>query len=97
MRLIDADAIDYENIACSQLQLEWLNRIIEKQPSVASVPLEEYNELRENFVDYVCGGVTNPAPFCKNKFAGCVDRRGWCMQTRWCRGFAPGGKRKSDG
>ena len=36
-RLIDANAIDYENIMCSQDQLHWLYAIIEKQPTVDAV------------------------------------------------------------
>ena len=36
-RLIDANAVDYENIMCSQAQLHWLNHIIEKQPTVDAV------------------------------------------------------------
>ena len=39
MRPIDADAVDYENIMCSQEQLHWLNAIIEKQPTIDSVPV----------------------------------------------------------
>ena len=38
-RLIDANAVDYENIMCSQSQLLWLNAIIEKQPTVNAVVL----------------------------------------------------------
>lgn len=36
-RLIDANAVDYENIMCSQAQLHWLNHIVEKQPTVDAV------------------------------------------------------------
>ena len=36
-RLIDANAVDYENIMCSLSQLHWLNAIIEKQPTVDAV------------------------------------------------------------
>ena len=36
-RLIDANAIDYENIMCSLNQLHWLNAIIENQPTVDAV------------------------------------------------------------
>ena len=36
-RLIDANAVDYENIMCSQSQLHWLNAIIEKQPTEDAV------------------------------------------------------------
>jgi predicted Zn-ribbon and HTH transcriptional regulator len=35
--LIDANAVDYENIMCSQSQLHWLNAIIEKQPTIDAV------------------------------------------------------------
>lgn len=38
-RLIDADAVDYENIMCSMAQLHWLNAIIEKQPTIEAVPV----------------------------------------------------------
>ena len=69
---------------------------MQNAPTVDAVPLEQYNELRENFIDFVCSGATNLAPYCKNKFAGCVDRRGWCMQTKWCRGFNPDGERRAE-
>ena len=36
-RLIDANAVDYENIMCSLSQLRWLNAIIERQPTVDAV------------------------------------------------------------
>lgn len=36
-RLIDANAVDCENIMCSQSQLYWINAIIEKQPTVDAV------------------------------------------------------------
>lgn len=36
-RLIDANAVDYENIMCSLSQLYWLNAIIENQPTVDAV------------------------------------------------------------
>ena len=36
-RLIDANAVDYENIMCSLSQLRWLNAIIEAQPTVDAV------------------------------------------------------------
>lgn len=81
----------------------YIKNMIQKQPTVDAVPVEQYNALlsrceglREDFVDYVCSGSSNPAVFCKNKFAGCVDRRGWCMQTNYCRGFSPDGERKDN-
>jgi hypothetical protein len=50
--------------------------------------VEMYNELRENFVDYVCSGVRNEAPYCLNRCEYCVDSRGWCKVER-CQGFNP--------
>lgn len=52
--------------------------------------LEKYNELRENFVDCVCSGSDNPAPYCINRCSGCVDRLGYCaLNSEECRGFNP--------
>ncbi len=70
---------------------------IGEQPTVVAVPVEQYksllemyNELRENFIDYVCSGVPNLAPYCLNKCEGCVDLRGWCKQdSDKCQGFNP--------
>ena len=68
--------------------------ILREAPTVDAVPVEKYNELREAFVDYVCSGVNNQAPYCKNRIDGdCVDERGWCTY-RHCRGFNPDGERK---
>lgn len=55
------------------------------------VEVEKYNDLRESFVDFVCSGVHNPAPYCKNVCDGCVDSRGWCTYRR-CNGFNPDGR-----
>ena len=52
---------------------------------------EQYEELREDFVDFVCSGTNNPAPYCKNRCDECVDGRGWCTYQR-CRGFNPDGR-----
>jgi len=49
----------------------------------------EYHELRDAFIDYVCGGVPNPSPFCKNIHPGCCDSRGWCKNDDNCKGFRP--------
>ena len=54
------------------------------------VETEKYNELREALVDFVCSGVHNPAPYCKNRCDECVDDRGWCTYRR-CNGFNPDG------
>ena len=52
---------------------------------------EQYNELRENFVDLVCSGTNNPAPYCKNRCNECVDWYGYCTYNR-CNGFNPDGR-----
>lgn len=94
MRLIDADAL------LEQVQfrlpnggviadcVEITRRLIETAPTIDAVPAEKYNELREAFVDFVCSGVHNPGPYCKNKCPECVDKRGWCTYRR-CTGFNP--------
>jgi hypothetical protein len=56
------------------------------------VPREQYENLREAFVDYVCSGISNQAPYCKNSCDECVDERGWCTYRR-CRGFNPDGRK----
>ena len=50
----------------------------------------ERDALIEDFVDYVTGGVPNPAIFCKNRCSKCVDMRGWCTGKN-CNGFYPSG------
>lgn len=63
----------------------------------AEILKEKYEELREAFVDYVCSGVPNPAPYCKNRCEGCVDQRGWCKTYDGaCRGFNPDGERRTE-
>mgnify|MGYP003300584007 CR=1 FL=1 len=76
---------------------------IENAPTVDAVEVEkyielreqydkvftEYHELRDAFVSYVCGGIPNPSPFCKNSCGGCVDGYGWCKFNDKCRGFNP--------
>jgi hypothetical protein len=51
-RLIDANAVDYENIMGSLSQLQWLNAIIEAQPTVDAVEVVhgEWGEI------YTCHG-----------------------------------------
>ena len=51
---------------------------------------EQYHELRENFIDYVCSGTCNVAPYCLNRCEGCVDKWGYCKQySDYCKGFNP--------
>ena len=103
-RLIDADKIVNgialymaENAYLNDTPLDALKMVsnwITEAPTVDAVPVEKYNELREAFVDYVCSGVNNQAPYCKNRIDGdCLDERGWCTY-RHCRGFNPDGERK---
>jgi PHP family Zn ribbon phosphoesterase len=47
-RLIDANAVDYENIMCSQSQLHWLNAIIEQQPTIDPESLRPKGKWRLN-------------------------------------------------
>ena len=50
----------------------------------------ERDALIDDFVDYVTGGVPNPAIFCKNRCDKCTDMRGWCT-GKDCKGFYPSG------
>lgn len=61
---------------------------IENAPAVDVVLREQYEELREAFVDFVCSGINNPAPYCKNRCDECVDSYGYCTYER-CKGFNP--------
>ena len=58
------------------------------------VELEQVKQDRDaligDFVDYVTGGVPNPAIFCKNRCDKCTDMRGWCT-GKDCKGFYPSG------
>lgn len=53
---------------------------------------KERDELAEDFVDYVTGGVPNPSIYCANRKQSCVDMRGWCTGKN-CDGFSPKAKR----
>lgn len=76
---------------------EGVRHMIDTMPKVTAVDakqyqalLEQYHELRENFVDYVCSGTCNAAPYCINRCKDCVDSRGWCNQgSDECHGFNP--------
>ena len=76
---------------------------IDDAPTVDAVEVDKYielreqydrlftvfHELRDSFVDYVCSGVPNPSPFCKDKRHGCCDSYGWCKHDDQCTGFNP--------
>ena len=52
---------------------------------------QERDTLYVDFVDYVCSGTSNLAPYCSNKSDACIDSRGWCKTgCEACRGFRPG-------
>jgi hypothetical protein len=107
MRLIDADALietvknaiyDYWNFGSGGYYLaEDVIEDIELAPTINAVSIEQYDELREDFVDFVCSGTSNLAPYCKNRCDDCVDHHGWCTYKE-CKGFNPDGRgREEDG
>lgn len=67
-------------------------KLIQEAPAMST---ERYNDLREAFVDYVCTGVPNPAPYCTNRRPECIDGHGWC-RTENCRGFNPDGETEAN-
>ncbi len=74
-------------------QLEELGLSLGQKIECANVVLkEQYEELREAFVDCVCSGVNNLAPYCKNRCDECVDSYGYCTYRR-CTGFNPDGRK----
>lgn len=105
MRLIDADAVMAAHCKDCNTDIQagckgdpvcasmmW----IVEAPTVDAVEVEKYkallemyHELRENFVDFVCSGVPNVAPYCLNRCDGCCDAYGWCRQSDKCQGFNP--------
>ena len=64
-----------------------MRKTIEEQEAIIE-------DLREGFVDYVCGGARDPADYCKNKREECVNSIGWCIYGNKCRGFNPLGERR---
>lgn len=61
------------------------------------VSMKAYNALRDMFVDFVCSGIHNPAPYCENVSDKCVNCYGWCKQdSDECRGFSPRIERKGN-
>lgn len=74
-----------------------VNRVLDNAPAADAIPMKQYetlidmyHELRENFIDYVCSGTCNVAPYCLNRCKDCVDSRGWCNQgSDECHGFNP--------
>ena len=96
-RLIDANALKLEAWPerCTGEGIVYVEDI-DNAPTVDAVEVEKYNaliemyhNLRENFVDYVCSGTLNVAPYCLNKCNECVDGYGWCKHNDKCQGFNP--------
>lgn len=84
-------------IACPDKKLQAAYKVVIEELAAAQtadvVEAEKYNDLREAFVDYVCSGTSNLAPYCQNRCGDCVDGRGWCISgTDKCRGFNPDGR-----
>lgn len=77
----------------SNAELKGVRKVLERiniAPAVDAVEVQAYNELREDFVDYVCSGIPNPAPYCANASEKCVDKLGWCGNgSNECKGFCP--------
>ena len=110
-RLIDANWIlgeiehdlgcyEIENIMQEDglyVELRDVVRMVCAAPTVDAVDAEMYNDLMDAFIDHVCSGIPNVAPFCCNRCRECVDGRGWCKEDpATCRGFNPD-VRKMDG
>ena len=76
---------------------EGVRHMIDTMPTVTVVDVKQYKELlemyhnlRENFVDYVCSGMQNVAPYCLNRCKECVGKHGWCKSdSDKCQGFNP--------
>ena len=67
--------------------------VVDKLHTVDAVPLEQYNDLREAFIDYVCSGEPSPAPWCKNRNGMCTNGWGHCLPDHFnCQGFNPDGR-----
>ena len=69
---------------------------LEKVVQITTSLLQVIDDLKDDFVDYVCSGVNNPAPYCGNRNDECCDRLGWCMNNEACKGFKPKAYRVED-
>ena len=96
-RLIDANALRDDTYILDSWDAKIVRAWLDDQPTVDAVEakkyealVEMYHELRENFIDYVCSGIPNVAPYCLNKCEECVNGYGWCKQNSdKCQGFNP--------
>ena len=97
------DRLRTESLYADKASLEIMDLCMEAATALSTLQAEnerlraeleqvkaERGALIEDFVDYVTGGVPNPAIFCKNRCSKCVDMRGWCTGKN-CNGFYPSG------
>lgn len=73
--------------------------IVRQQPTIATPPndpltlkelREMADEIADDFINYVTGGVQNAAPYCANMCSECCERPGWCTgYAKACKGFYP--------
>lgn len=97
------DRLRTESLYADKASLEIMDLCMEAATALSTIQAEneklraeleqvkaERGALIEDFVDYVTGGVPNPAIFCKNRCSKCVDMRGWCTGKN-CNGFYPSG------
>lgn len=91
---------DYDTKVLEPAALQMLNNFyaaLIEAPAVDAVEVEKYDELREAFVDFVCSGIHNPAPWCKNRNEECTNVYGMCVFSNdACRGFNPDGERREE-
>ena len=99
----DVDMIIYGFEPKSGYTIKAIKQALEATPDAAVVSVDKhadeciawdnrYEVLKENFVDYVCSGTNNLAPYCINRCDECVDARGWCIvsgENCKCKGFNP--------
>lgn len=51
---------------------------------------EMADEIADDFINYVTGGVQNAAPYCANMRPECCERPSWCTgYSKSCKGFYP--------
>lgn len=82
-------AIDEVDAVPVEQHIELQKQYIELREQYDKI-FTEFHELRDAFIDYVCSGIPNPSPFCKNRCEGCLNSWGWCQSTDACKGFNPG-------
>ena len=80
--IADKRKLDVAATALSTLQEENAKLLAELEKVKA-----ELEEERTDFIDCVCSGVSNYAPYCRNRKPDCVDKRGWCI-CAMCHGFS---------